>query len=210
MAQGDKKGKKSNGGAKKAPERDDKAQEKGAPKKGADEKAKAEEKAAADKGAGAKAKAEEKAQEKAAPKKDAGDEAKAEEKAAPKKGSGSKAVAARDAHTDDDHDDGHKAAAHGGHGHHQPDIKQYFVIFAVLFVLTVLEVVVAQLPGLSKVSLGIALVGLALTKAACVALYYMHLKGETRILRMMVAMPLAFPMVYAFILIAEAAWRHTR
>jgi cytochrome c oxidase subunit 4 len=96
------------------------------------------------------------------------------------------------------------------HGHHAPDRKEYWKIFVVLFVLTVIEVGVAQVPGISKTLLVIALVGLAIAKAACVAFFYMHLKHETRVLRAYVAIPFAAPAVYALVLIAEAAWRLTR
>ncbi|MCK6589732.1 MAG: cytochrome C oxidase subunit IV family protein [Polyangiaceae bacterium] len=94
--------------------------------------------------------------------------------------------------------------------HHAPNRKEYMVIFLVLFVLTVLEVAVAQVPGISKTLLGLALVSLAVTKAAFVGLYYMHLKHETNVLKLTVAIPLATPAVYAVVLIAEAAWRLTR
>jgi cytochrome c oxidase subunit IV len=100
---------------------------------------------------------------------------------------------------------GHHAAAH-----HAPNRKEYLVIFVVLFVLTVLEVGVAQVPGISKNLMALALVALAVTKAAFVGLYYMHLKHETRVLKLTVAIPLATPAVYAVVLIAEAAWRLTR
>jgi len=96
------------------------------------------------------------------------------------------------------------------HGHHAPNRKEYWKIFVVLFVLTVIEVAVAQIPGIGKTMLVIALVGLAVTKAACVAFFYMHLKHETRVLRYYVALPFAAPAVYALVLIAEAAWRLTR
>lgn len=107
---------------------------------------------------------------------------------------------------------GHDASVAAGHGHggHKIDRKEYWKIFVVLFVLTVLEVVVAQLPGIGKMTLGFTLVGLAVTKAACVGLYYMHLKHETQILKLTVALPMATPAVYALILIAEAAWRGVR
>jgi len=83
------------------------------------------------------------------------------------------------------------------------------VIFVILAVLTLLEVVLAQI-GINKTLLGVALVGLALTKAAIVGLYYMHLKSETRILKLTVALPLAAPTLYAVVLMVEAAWRHVR
>jgi caa(3)-type oxidase subunit IV len=85
--------------------------------------------------------------------------------------------------------------------------KEYAVIFVALTVLTVLEVGIVYLPGISKVSLVTALCGLALAKAALVGLFYMHLRYETRVMQLTVAIPLATPVLYAFVLIAEAAWR---
>jgi cytochrome c oxidase subunit IV len=85
--------------------------------------------------------------------------------------------------------------------------KQYFVIFFVLAALTALEVGVVYLPGISKAALVVALIGLALTKAGLVALFYMHLKSETPLLKWTVAIPMATPALYAAVLIAEAAWR---
>jgi caa(3)-type oxidase subunit IV len=117
-------------------------------------------------------------------------------------------------HEPDDHaHDGHAhaAVAHApgaAHGH-KPNIKEYLWIFVILAVLTLLEVVLAQI-GINKALLGVALVGLALTKAAIVGLYYMHLKSETRVLKLTVALPLAAPTLYAVVLMAEAAWRHIR
>ena len=111
-------------------------------------------------------------------------------------------------------------AAHAANGHvaarapvivhgHKPNIKEYLVIFVILAALTLIEVVLAQM-GISKKLLGVALVGLAVTKAAIVGLYYMHLKSETRVLKLTVAVPLAAPTIYALVLITEAAWRLTR
>jgi caa(3)-type oxidase subunit IV len=87
------------------------------------------------------------------------------------------------------------------------DRKEYWKIFVVLGVLTALEIGVVKVPGIGKVPMVSALVLLALTKAATVGLYYMHLKHETRHLKMTVAIPFAAPAVYAFVLISEAAWR---
>lgn len=102
-----------------------------------------------------------------------------------------------------------REAAHA-HGHHKPNTKEYLVIFGVLFFLTVLEVVVAQIPGIAKNLMALALIGMALTKAAFVGLYFMHLKNETRVLKLTVALPLAAPTLYALVLISEAAWRLSR
>ncbi len=109
------------------------------------------------------------------------------------------------------HETSEHAAHVGGHAHgHKPNIKEYLVIFVVLAVLTALEVALAQVPGVSRKLIGLGLVGLALTKAAIVGLYYMHLKHETRVLKLTVALPMAAPAIYAVVLISEAAWRLTR
>jgi cytochrome c oxidase subunit 4 len=116
---------------------------------------------------------------------------------------------------------GHAAGKHGaalvhadahasGHAGHAPNIREYFVIFAVLAILTVVEVGVAKIPGIDHTLMAIALVSLAVTKAAIVGLFYMHLKHETRIMKMTVAIPLAAPAFYALVLISEAAWRLAR
>jgi len=125
-----------------------------------------------------------------------------------------RAVAAKPAAHDSEHvhseDKPVAAAGHGaGHGH-KVDRREYWIIFGVLFALTVLEVAVAQIPGISRGLMAIALIGLAVTKAACVGLFYMHLKHETKILKLTVALPFAAPAVYALVLIGDAAWRLAR
>jgi cytochrome c oxidase subunit 4 len=122
-----------------------------------------------------------------------------------------KAADAHDAH-------GHDAHAHDGHGHaaaaahgHAPNRAEYFKVFAALFALTVLEVIVANPKlGISRTLVGIALVGMAVTKAAMVGFFYMHLKHETKILKYTVAIPMVTPAFYALVLVSEAAWRLTR
>ena len=88
--------------------------------------------------------------------------------------------------------------------------KEYWKIFVWLFVLTVMEVVVAQVPGIAKSLMVSALVAMACAKAALVALFYMHLKHETKFLKLTVAIPMATPVVYALALVAEASWRLLR
>ena len=88
--------------------------------------------------------------------------------------------------------------------------KVYWKIFVWLFVLTILEVGIVYIPGLSKALLIVGLVGLAIVKAALVGFFYMHLNGETVGLRWTVAIPMALPGFYALVLIADAAWRYLR
>ena len=88
------------------------------------------------------------------------------------------------------------------------DRKQIWVIFVWLAVLTILEVGVVYLKGtIGTFGVGTALVGMALVKATLVGLFYMHLRHETSVLRFTVALPLAMPLIYALVLIVEAAWR---
>lgn len=125
-----------------------------------------------------------------------------------------KESASEEGHSEKSHaaDDKAHPASHADHGEHEhkPNRKEYYVIFVALLVLTILEVAVAQVPGISKTLMRLSLVGMALAKAGLVAMFYMHLKHETKIMRLTVAIPLATPMLYAVILISEAAWRLIR
>jgi caa(3)-type oxidase subunit IV len=96
-----------------------------------------------------------------------------------------------------------RAVGHAGHVNR----RQYWVIWLYLLVLTVVEVGLVYVPGIPKGLLVSALFALAIAKAALVGLFYMHLKHETRVLRWSVAIPLATPVVYAAVLVAEASWR---
>jgi len=89
---------------------------------------------------------------------------------------------------------------------HTHSRKQYWVIFALLFVLTVAEVALAQAPVEKTLMVG-GLVAMALAKATLVALFFMHLKTEMKALKLTVFLPFLFPALYAFVLIAEASWR---
>jgi cytochrome c oxidase subunit 4 len=93
------------------------------------------------------------------------------------------------------------AAGHGG------GRTQYVVVFGLLGVLTLVELGVAGTSGIPRTAALIAFVGLALAKAALIALFYMHLRFETRILRLTVLAPLVAPAIYGVVLIAEVTAR---
>ena len=84
--------------------------------------------------------------------------------------------------------------------------KQYVLVFLALFALTVLEVGIVYVP-MSKTLMVAALLGLALAKAWMVGWFFMHLNHETSIMRLTVAIPMLFPALFAFILIAEGIYR---
>lgn len=78
----------------------------------------------------------------------------------------------------------------------------YLGIFAILFVLTLVEVGVAFI-GLSKTLTILALIFLALWKALLVALYYMHLRYEPRRLRLLTLMPLPLAIILVIAVLTE-------
>lgn len=86
--------------------------------------------------------------------------------------------------------------------------KEYWAIFIWLTVLTALEVGVVYVPGIPIGGLVSALVLLALVKAGLVGYFFMHLGHEKKGLKLTVAIPMAIPCLYAFVLIAEGMWRY--
>jgi cytochrome c oxidase subunit IV len=80
----------------------------------------------------------------------------------------------------------------------------YMGVFAALFIFTVLEVFVAFLP-VSKGLLIFSLVALAATKAILVALFYMHLKFEGRLIYGIVLTPLILAVVLTLAILQDAS-----
>jgi cytochrome c oxidase subunit 4 len=87
---------------------------------------------------------------------------------------------------------------------------QYVVVFVLLGALTLVELGVARTSGIPRTAVIVALVAIALAKAALIALFYMHLRFETGILRLTVLGPLLAPALYGLILIAEVGARALR
>lgn len=78
----------------------------------------------------------------------------------------------------------------------------YMAIFWWLFALTVSEVAVIYL-GLPKLALVILLVGLAISKAALVAMYFMHLRFERLTLALIAMTPLLLCLLLVFALVPD-------
>jgi cytochrome c oxidase subunit 4 len=66
---------------------------------------------------------------------------------------------------------------------------RYMLVFGGLAVLTAIEVTVAFM-GFERQATVLLLIGLAIWKALLVALYFMHLKWETRALKFLAMAPL--------------------
>lgn len=79
----------------------------------------------------------------------------------------------------------------------------YLVVWAALFVLTVVEVGVAFLSHIPRHILILVLVGLAIWKALLVALYFMHLKFEPRRLLYVVLAPLPLAVILVMVVLRE-------
>jgi len=85
----------------------------------------------------------------------------------------------------------------------------YIAVFVLLAVLTAVEVGVVYLP-LTKLAQAAILVVLAFTKAALVALYFMHLKFERRTMLVVAVTPVILCVFLMFMLIPERVIKSPR
>ena len=85
--------------------------------------------------------------------------------------------------------------------HKQPN---YAAIFWALFILTIFELITANLP-LAKPVIIIALVLFAIVKASLVALFYMHLKFEKWVIYFIVLFPLSLAVFLVVMVLADKA-----
>ena len=87
-------------------------------------------------------------------------------------------------------------------GHKHPD---YMKIFWALTILTIVELAVVFLP-ISKLVIGASLVVLAVWKAVLVAMYFMHLRFETKTLGWIAVTPLAIATLLVFLLLPDGMY----
>lgn len=93
------------------------------------------------------------------------------------------------------------------HEHAHPN---YMAIFWWLLALTIAELIAATAPlgpAYPRAAKLMILVGLALGKASLVALYFMHLRFEKRILGLIAITPLTLCVFLLFMLLPDASWR---
>jgi cytochrome c oxidase subunit 4 len=86
------------------------------------------------------------------------------------------------------------------HAKHGPS---YMAIFWYLAVLTVVEIAVIFLP-IAKVAIGVMLVALACAKAGLVALYFMHLRLETKTLGYIALTPVLIGTLLVLVLLPDS------
>lgn len=82
----------------------------------------------------------------------------------------------------------------------------YMAIFYWLFALTVAELTVAYMPLVRAIMIA-GLVGLAIAKAALVAMYFMHLRFERRTLGLIALTPPLLLIMFVLVTYPDAAWR---
>ncbi|MGH7263856.1 MAG: cytochrome C oxidase subunit IV family protein [Candidatus Rokuibacteriota bacterium] len=85
---------------------------------------------------------------------------------------------------------------------HAEHKTNYMAIFWWLAILTVVEIAVIYLP-IAKLVIGILLVCFAVSKAALVAMYFMHLRFETRTLGYIALTPLVIGTLLVFVLLPD-------
>lgn len=98
---------------------------------------------------------------------------------------------------------------HEATGLQAPHVKwtKYVIVAVVLAVITGLEITVALGHFLPQGLTAIVLIGLTLSKAALVMLFYMHLKYETKWYSLVLVFPLFMVVVlFSVVLIAAASW----
>jgi cytochrome c oxidase subunit IV len=98
--------------------------------------------------------------------------------------------------------------AHGHAAPHDPEERahhrrDYVKIFIALGVLTAIEVGITKVPMPRNIFM-VLMIGLAVTKAALVGLYFMHLKYEKRSLLWLAAVPFPLAGLYALLLMLDA------
>ncbi|MCZ7626335.1 MAG: oxidase [Candidatus Methylomirabilota bacterium] len=84
------------------------------------------------------------------------------------------------------------------------DTPHYIAVFWWLLGLTLAEVVVIFLP-LARLATGFLLVGFALSKASLVAMYFMHLRFERRVLALIAITPVILCLFLLFGLLPDHA-----
>lgn len=80
----------------------------------------------------------------------------------------------------------HDTGRDSGHEHVTPN---YIAVFITLFIVTVVEVLVPMLLHMSKGTLIVVLMAMAMFKAALVGLYFMHLKYDHKLLMVIAIVP---------------------
>jgi cytochrome c oxidase subunit 4 len=89
---------------------------------------------------------------------------------------------------------------------HRSHKKQYFFIFLMLTALTVVELLIPDMKGLSSFAKSSSLTVLAVGKCFLVGYFFMHLNHETKWLKFVALIPIA-AVLYTVMVVVEALIR---
>lgn len=92
----------------------------------------------------------------------------------------------------------------------QASLRESVLVFVVLGILVLFELGIVKMPGIARGPAMVALIALAISKALLIGFFFMHLRSETKVLKLTVLVPFLFPAVYALVLVGDAAWRMLR
>ncbi len=92
----------------------------------------------------------------------------------------------------------------------QATFRESLVVFVVLGILVLFELGIVKMPGIARGPAMVALIALAISKALLIGFFFMHLRSETRALKLTVLAPFLVPALYALVLVGDAAWRLLR
>ena len=86
---------------------------------------------------------------------------------------------------------------------HSSSTRFYWTVAAVLAVITIVEVALTLIPGIPNLLLVVILLVLAAIKGAGVVMFFMHLRGDARVVQVLFIAPLvlATSMIVAFLAI---------
>jgi cytochrome c oxidase subunit IV len=90
--------------------------------------------------------------------------------------------------------------------HHKGHFKEYMIVFVLLAVLTLVEIYIPEIKGITQFAKASSLTALAIVKAFMVAYFYMHLKEEKKWLKFIAAIPV-FALMYTVFIVVESIVR---
>ena len=90
------------------------------------------------------------------------------------------------------------AHAHAGHDDIRSHVKTYFMVFGALMVLTIITVAVSYLELATPMAITVALI-VAIIKGSLVALYFMHLSNERKVIYWVLALTVVFFVFLMFV-----------
>lgn len=90
------------------------------------------------------------------------------------------------------------AHAHAGHDDIRSHVKTYFMVFGALMVLTIITVAVSYVELATPMAITVALI-VATLKGSLVALYFMHLAHERKVIYWVLALTVIFFIFLMFV-----------